>query len=83
MSLFATFSKRRKSLIYPKKVSIEGEIAGTYYSGCIEMKFLNQQEKMDEYQILIGKSSSNKICLHDFNIKLDENGEKKRDIKHL
>lgn len=78
MSLFATFSAKRKTLVHPKKVTIEGEIAGSFYSGRIEMKFLNQGEKMEEYQILIGKSSSNKICLHDFNIKLDENPLKLR-----
>lgn len=73
MSLFAAFSGKNRALIHPQKVSIEGEVAGSFYSGRVEMKFSNDQEKIDEYQILIGKSSANKICLHDFNIKLDEN----------
>ena len=73
MSLFSVFSKEKKFLIHPRKVIIEGEIAGSFYSGRIEMKFFNDLQTIDQYHVLIGKSSANKICLHDFNIKLDEN----------
>ncbi|KAK8838593.1 von Willebrand factor A domain-containing protein 5A [Tritrichomonas musculus] len=73
MSLFAVFNEKGKTLIHPKKVSIEGELTGSFYSGRIEMKYRNEKEKMQQYHILIGKSSASKICLHDFNIKLDEN----------
>lgn len=68
------FSAKKKGfLIHPIKACIEGEIAGPFYSGRIEMKFLNDLQIMDQYQVLIGESLQNKMCLHDFNVKLDEN----------
>ena len=37
------------------------------------MVFINDKYPIDVFKILIGKNANNKICLHDFNIKVDEN----------
>lgn len=72
MSLFSV-NNSRESLIHPNKAIINGEIIGSVFSGKVEMTFLNDSEKLDIFQILIGQLSSNNVCLHDFKILLDNN----------
>lgn len=56
----------------PKTTKIDGEVNGSYFSGRIEMTYLNETKDLKKYTISIGENSSN-ICLHDFNIKIDKN----------
>lgn len=72
MSLFSATSKNG-SIVHPHKVNIEGEIVGSFYSGKIEMSFQNVTNKLEEYKVLIGQSSSSNICLHDFKMLIDNN----------
>ena len=73
MSLFSTKSNFAEKIIDPKKVNIEGEIAGNFFAGRIEMIFLNDYCSLDDFTILIGKNTNSRICLHDFQVKVDEN----------
>ncbi|KAK8838500.1 von Willebrand factor A domain-containing protein 5A [Tritrichomonas musculus] len=73
MSLFSARSEIDLRIIDPSQVEIEGEINGSFFAGRIEMKFFNQNSKLDNFKLLIGKNENSKICLHDFQVKIDEN----------
>lgn len=73
MSLFSARSDLSSQIIDPSQVKIEGEINGSFFSGQIEMKFLNQTSDVDDFKLLIGKNENSKICLHDFQVKIDKN----------
>ena len=73
MSLFSAQSDLSSQIIDPSQVKIEGEINGSFFSGKIEMKFLNQTSELDDFKLLIGKNENSNICLHDFQAKIDEN----------
>ena len=73
MSLFSAQSEINLRIIDPSQVEIEGEINGSFFAGRIEMKFINQNLKLDNFKLLIGKKENSKICLHDFQVKIDEN----------
>ena len=72
MSLFSAQSYYGRKIIRPLKVNIEGEMIGLFFAGTIEMQFINEDFPLDRFNILIGKNENNKICIHDFKIKIDE-----------
>lgn len=73
MSLFSAYSTLKQKLIKPLCAEIDGEILGTFFSGMIKMSFINRDIPIDNYNIFIEKNENNRICLHDFQIKIDEN----------
>lgn len=67
MSLFMAYSKAKGSTVQPKSVKIEGDVNGSYYSGRVEMAFLNDSQIIEKYDILIGQSSGNSILTKNLN----------------
>lgn len=71
MALFAAVRNYHNA--DPKTTRIDGEFNGSYYSGRVEMTYINETQILEDYQINIGKNSGGNICLHDYNIKIDNN----------
>lgn len=78
MSLFSVYYGRQSDVdpgkyeANPKKVNINGEVVGSFFSGKIEMSYQKDTEDAYEYTIVPGNIISN-ACIHGFEILLDEN----------
>lgn len=78
MSLFSVYYDRQSDVdpgkheANPKKVNINGEVVGSFFSGKIEMSYQNDTEEAYEYTIVFENIICN-ACIHDFEILLDEN----------
>ena len=75
MSLFSTKSNFAEKIIDPKKVNIEGEIAGNFFAGRIEMIFLNDYCSLDDFTILIGKNTNSKSLMSTETLNMIKNGQ--------
>lgn len=73
MSLFSAIINHTLVNINPKTTNIEGDVVGSYFTGRIEMSFLNETQKLQDFDLVIGKSTNSNVCLHDFNIKINNN----------
>lgn len=71
--LFSAVSQIQNQIIHPKKVDITCRYSSSFCHGKITMQFKNSQISIDKFKILIGKNSGNSICLHGFQIKIDNN----------
>lgn len=72
MSLFSLTDQINFNCVHPRSVRIDGEVTGLFYSGTIEMKFVNDEYPISDFQLKIGQGSNNKIGFHNLKVFLDD-----------